>query len=358
MNHIVTPVIPWKLGTQSQAENDEIQKELDLQQQHGSPEANIDPYVDFRFEPNDKREQDRMDLLHFIYRCVLSRRLYCAPIAPNPRRVLDLGTGTGNWAIEFADQHQKSQVLGTDLSPIQRISIPPNCTFEIDDFEAEWPYIVAATDDTHAPKPSSPRADNRTDELHNNDNLTTSVPTPATSPILFDFIHTREITGSVHDYSKLFERAYRHVAPGGYLEMQSMEANFFSDDGTHERAVTAMQWQRLLVEASRRFGKELGVEGGWKEGMEQAGFVDVEEVVFKVPLSPWPKDARMKDLGRYQATHVQEMLQSYSLALFTRVLEWSKEELDVLLRAVGNDLKDMRSHLYTKVRVVYGRKRE
>lgn len=61
-----------------------------------------------------------------------------------------------------------------------------------------------------------------------------------------------------------------------------MEANFFSDDGTHERAVTAMQWQRLLVEASRRFGKELGVEGGWKEGMEQAGFVDVEEVVFKV----------------------------------------------------------------------------
>lgn len=66
----------------------------------------------------------------------------------------------------------------------------------------------------------------------------------------------------------------------------------------------------------------------------------------------------MKDLGRYQATHVQEMLQSYSLALFTRVLEWSKEELDVLLRAVGNDLKDMKSHLYTKVRVVYGRKRE
>ncbi|QSS59193.1 TAM domain methyltransferase [Histoplasma capsulatum] len=297
-------------------------------------------------------------LLHFIYRCVLSRRLYCAPIDPNPRRVLDLGTGTGNWAIEFADQHQKSQVLGTDLSPIQRISIPLNCTFEIDDFEAEWPYIVAATDDTHAPKPPSPRADNRIDDIHNNDNLTTSVPTQATSPILFDFIHTREITGSVHNYSKLFERAYRHVAPGGYLEMQSMEANFFSDDGTHERAVTAMQWQRLLVEASRRFGKELGVEGGWKEGMEQAGFVDVEEVVFKVPLSPWPKDARMKDLGRYQATHVQEMLQSYSLALFTRVLEWSKEELDVLLRAVGNDLKDMRSHLYTKVRVVYGRKRE
>ncbi|QSS54246.1 TAM domain methyltransferase [Histoplasma capsulatum var. duboisii H88] len=112
--------------------DDEIQKELDLQQQHGSPCSNTSSLAstvfNYRFQngrryhglkdgsyflPNDKREQDRMDLLHFIYRCVLSRRLYCAPIAPNPRRVLDLGTGTGNWAIEFADQHQKSQVLGS-----------------------------------------------------------------------------------------------------------------------------------------------------------------------------------------------------------------------------------------------------
>lgn len=66
----------------------------------------------------------------------------------------------------------------------------------------------------------------------------------------------------------------------------------------------------------------------------------------------------MKDLGRWQATHMQEMLQSYSLALFTRVLGWSTEELDVLLTAVANDLRDMRSHLYTNVRVVYGRKEE
>ncbi|KKZ64898.1 hypothetical protein EMCG_09186 [[Emmonsia] crescens] len=137
-----------------------------------------------------------------------------------------------------------------------------------------------------------------------------------------------------------------------------MEANFFSDDGTHERAVTAMKWQRLLVEASRGFGKELCVEAGWKAGMEEVGFVGVEEVVFKVPLSPWPKDTHMKDLGRWQATHMEEMLQSYSLALFTRVLGWSKEELDVLLTAVANDLRDVRSHLYTNLRVVYGRKEE
>ncbi|KLJ13205.1 hypothetical protein EMPG_11859 [Blastomyces silverae] len=289
-------------------------------------------------QPNDKREQDRMDLLHVIYRRVLDRRLCCAPIKRNPGRVLDLGTGTGSWAVEFADQHQKSQVIGMDISPIQRIHIPPNCTFEIDDFEAEWPYAATATADTPALKHAS------------------SADTPPHS--LFDFIHMREIAGSVHDYPKLFGQAYRHLAPGGFLEVQGMETKFFSDDGTHERAVTAMQWQQLLVEASRQFGKELGVEGSWKQWMEHAGFVDIEEVVFKVPLGPWPQDPRMKELGRYQATHVQEMVRSYSLALFTRVLEWSKDELDVLLWAVGNELRNRRTHLYTKLRVVYGRKRE
>ena len=35
------------------------------------------------------------------------------------KRVLDCGTGTGIWAIEYADLHPESEVIGVDLSPIQ-----------------------------------------------------------------------------------------------------------------------------------------------------------------------------------------------------------------------------------------------
>ncbi|KAI8247308.1 Secondary metabolism regulator LAE1 [Colletotrichum sp. SAR 10_77] len=35
------------------------------------------------------------------------------------KRVLDVGTGTGLWAIDFADEHPDAEVLGTDLSPVQ-----------------------------------------------------------------------------------------------------------------------------------------------------------------------------------------------------------------------------------------------
>ncbi|PGH13773.1 hypothetical protein AJ79_03472 [Helicocarpus griseus UAMH5409] len=292
------------------------------------------------FLPNDKKEQNRMELLHTIYNRILHGRPHCAPLKPDIKHVLDLGTGAGTWAIEFADQYPNAQVIGIDITPIQRRFTPPNCTFEIHDMEADWPYGTTTTTSTTC-TPSSTIT-------------TVTTCTPAT----FDFIRTREIPGAVHDYQKLFTQAYNHLKPGGYLEMQSMEANYFSDDGTHERAVSAVQWRRLLVEASRMVGKELGVEVGWKEAMERAGFRGVKEIVYKVPFSPWPKGPHWEELGRYQAAHIQEMVQAYSLALFTRVLGWSTKELDILLTAVGNDFRDPQSHLYAKIRVVYGQKEE
>jgi tRNA G46 methylase TrmB len=35
------------------------------------------------------------------------------------QQVLDIGTGTGIWAIDYADAHPDSTVIGVDLSPIQ-----------------------------------------------------------------------------------------------------------------------------------------------------------------------------------------------------------------------------------------------
>lgn len=121
--------------------------------------------------------------------------------------------------------------------------MPPNCTFDIDDFESDWVY------DKHQ---------------------------------RFDYIHGRDIAGSVGDYDRLFGQAYKNLNPGGYLELQNFELDIFSDDGSKERAVTAVQWQRALAKTSAKFGKPLAVEEGWKDGMVRAGFKDVVAEVFKV----------------------------------------------------------------------------
>jgi ubiquinone/menaquinone biosynthesis C-methylase UbiE len=41
------------------------------------------------------------DLQHHLHRLTLDERLYLAPIKQDVQNVLDVGTGTGLWAIEF-----------------------------------------------------------------------------------------------------------------------------------------------------------------------------------------------------------------------------------------------------------------
>lgn len=49
--------------------------------------------------PNDEREQERLDLLHHVFRLSLDGNL-CRTQLKDPQRILDVGCGTGIWAIE------------------------------------------------------------------------------------------------------------------------------------------------------------------------------------------------------------------------------------------------------------------
>ena len=51
--------------------------------------------------PNDEEEADRMDCFHEMMMVLHERRLHLAPIGDSPQRILDLGTGTGIWAIDM-----------------------------------------------------------------------------------------------------------------------------------------------------------------------------------------------------------------------------------------------------------------
>lgn len=268
--------------------------------------------------PNDEREQNRMDLHHHIFRLSLGGQLTRAPIPQDVQRVLDLGTGTGIWAIDFADEYPNAIVIGNDLSPIQPAWVPANCKFIVDDAESDWIY--------------------RPEEA-------------------FDYIHGRSLGGSIRDWDRLYRQIYQNLKPGGWLEMQEYEVWIRSEDDPELlNAPVIAQWQELVDKASIMFGKRLNIAESVKQRFIDAGFEDVRDDVYKVPIGTWPLDPKLKVLGLYQREQICDCVESVTLALLTRVLKWSNEETQVLIAKVRSDLRNKKQHLHSTFHFVYGRK--
>jgi SAM-dependent methyltransferase len=119
--------------------------------------------------PNDDEENDRLDLYHHIQTLSLGGKLHLAPIGENPQRILDIGTGTGIWAIDMGDKYPSAEVLGNDISPIQPSLVPPNVKFEVDDIENEWVYAQP-----------------------------------------FDYIHSRYLACALRDWPRLMQQMYKY----------------------------------------------------------------------------------------------------------------------------------------------------
>ncbi|KAJ0340411.1 hypothetical protein COL922a_003433 [Colletotrichum nupharicola] len=98
--------------------------------------------------PNDDSEQQREFMKHLVMVHMMSGKLHEAPVR-NPQKVLDVGTGTGVWAIDDW--------------------VPPNVKFVVDDAEAEW--------------------------FHDPDS--------------FDFIRLGNMAPSIQEWPKLLESAYK-----------------------------------------------------------------------------------------------------------------------------------------------------
>ena len=75
------------------------------------------PHSDY-WLPKDREEAFRLNFQHHALLHAIGS-LYVAPITPTTRLILDVGTGTGIWAVEMARQFPNAQVIGVDVDPAQ-----------------------------------------------------------------------------------------------------------------------------------------------------------------------------------------------------------------------------------------------
>lgn len=227
--------------------------------------------------PNDEHEQQRQDCeFAILQKYVFEENLFFAPI-DRPRNILDIGTGTGVWAVEMAHRFPDSRIKGWDLSAIQPMTAPPNVDWE----------ICNAIDDTWFRHLSS-----------------------------MDYIHVSMLFGALPRYDEMIRKAKDHLVPGtGWLECQELLPTVFSDDDSIPQDWAFGQWlSRFQHGFSQqvRPSRSVMIADKLKHFLERAGYVDVHESVKPVPVGGWPARTNMRKLGKLWRQNLEEALQGWS----------------------------------------------
>lgn len=74
------------------------------------------------------------------------------------------------------------------------------------------------------------------------------------------------------------------------------------DDSSLTPDSVLLGWSTLLLEGTRKIGRDIDGARKYKEQLEAAGYVDVVELVDYWPMNRWPKDPRFKELGNSHPT--------------------------------------------------------
>jgi len=144
-----------------------------------------------------------------------------------------------------------------------------------------------------------------------------------------------------------------------------------SSDGTVTADSPQRKWGELGNQSTAALGRPLDAALHHKELMIAAGFENVQEVIYKWSSNRWPKDPKLKEIGsstlppKRQYNIGTELTDEYigmwvhqdfaggleglSLAVFTRGLGWTKEEVIAFLVDVRKDMDDTKVHAYTQL---------
>ncbi|KAK6214259.1 hypothetical protein LQW54_004485 [Pestalotiopsis sp. IQ-011] len=248
---------------------------------------------------NFQPEQDRLDFQHQMFIMALDGRLALAPMTSSPSTVLDVGTGTGIWAIQFGKP------------PSRHV----NCEFIKTDAEDEWAF------------PRLPK---------------------------FDYVHLRLVCMAFANPKLVLRHAWDNLTPGGWVGYRDMWPCAMSYDGSHEGTVMQQYWDALRQGLSAQ-GRDPTVTLQYKDWLIEAGFAEVKGIALDLPGNAWPNDYKLKRIGQYMYTDLYEDVRGAGWQLL-RGMGWLPEQVEDLVARFKTDSRDEKYRVFYRMHIVYGRK--
>jgi len=158
------------------------------------------------------------------------------------------------------------------------------------------------------------------------------------------------MVAAIKNWGRFMEQAYANLLPGGFIECQELTfpIRCMDPDVTAENS-PLVRWSNLFLEAAAKIGLDAAGPRTLSPKLRDAGFVDINLKVFKWPIGKWGKGAKYKLLGRFVYEDVMDWLPSSSLGLFTKVLGWSRDEVELFLADCRAEAKRKDRHYYGEV---------
>ncbi|KAI1770304.1 S-adenosyl-L-methionine-dependent methyltransferase [Hypoxylon cercidicola] len=254
--------------------------------------------------PNDETEQNREDIKHVAILELTRGKYFFAPIGDHPQKIIDLGTGTGTWAIEIAEMFPSAQVVGCDLSPIQPVWLPSNVSFIIDDIEDEW--------------------------AHGGN---------------WDLVHSRQVFPTIRNARGVCRQSFSHLKPGGWIEVQDFGGILRCDDDTLSADSLLSRFHEMTTEALSKRGLVWPIANGMEEILTGAGFVNVQCKKFKCPVGTWPKAKRLRLVGLYIRSSFADLMDALVPRIFP-ALSKSQQQIEEFLASAQHELLTTDAHIY------------
>ncbi|VDB91586.1 unnamed protein product [Peniophora sp. CBMAI 1063] len=288
----------------------------------------VNSYSDVYLLPADEEELQRLDLEHILFQRLMGKypppmpTILAEDVSAGPKRVLDLGCGSGTWALEVAREFPHCEIVAVDLVPMQNEDMPDNCRSEVDDINLGLQHFF-------------------------ND---------------FDVVHARYISAGIRNYEQLVDHMAEALRPAGLIEVVEIGLRLYDhnrepiipnlgDDSPH-----LARWMALLNMAVRQRGGSPDAADMLHEWMSvQPALEDVVYRDYYVPTSPFMS---LKDPYHSLSELFREDLFAFLKSGRPLLLKSGLSEsiVDNLAMNAHQELRDARTPTYIRVQSVYARK--
>lgn len=226
--------------------------------------------------------------MHEFWTLLFNDRRIIAPIA-KPKEILDIGCGTGIWAIEVAEEVPQSHVYGIDLSPVQPLFVPDNCDFILEN--------ILRGSSFHDEK--------------------------------FDLIQSRCMGAGIpdHKWRVFLQEIWRLTKPGGWIQLIELDPVRYCDGGSSVPKNSPLAECERIAQRVMKDKYEITIHGAGHrlaQNVQRAGFVNVKQFDVQAPLAKKTGGKIVNDESerRSQKSDIDEVFRSITPIHKTRPSRW------------------------------------